>query len=83
MIHNRTAGIRTRLKSAMKSFRLSKGWSQREMADFLGVTRRNYEAYEQNPKRGVPDEVLAVFCEYTDTDANWILGIAKKARKTG
>lgn len=81
MSTNRTIIIRTRIKAAMKAFRLSKGWSQKEMADFLGTSRRNYEAYEQNPKRGVPEDIISTFCEYTDTDISYIMAVTKKARK--
>jgi len=70
---NEELAIRARIKPAMRAFRLAKGWSQREMARFLGTTLKNYEAYESREDRGVPAGIIARFCSYTDTDITWIM----------
>jgi hypothetical protein len=77
---NEEAAIRRRAKEAMLAYRESRRWSMREMAAFLHVSQKNYEAYEGKPERGVPISVIARFCRYADGgDINWIL-YGKRAR---
>jgi hypothetical protein len=69
-------GIRQRIKGAMIAYQTSRGWSQREMADFLQISLKNYEGYLK-PERGVPVGIIARFCNFTNTDVNWIMGTQK------
>lgn len=80
---NEEVAIFQRARASLRAFRTSKGWSQREMAKFLQVSEDNYEKYESDDERGVPVIVIARFCEYTDTDVNWILYGRRSAAKTG
>ncbi len=80
---NEEVGIRRRIKTAMRAYREARGFTQKEMAQFLGVSEDNYESYESKPKRAVPTGVIARFCRYTDADVNWIMfgHAAKRSRK--
>lgn len=80
-IDNEEAAIRARAKEAMKAYRLSRRWSMREMATYLGVAANNYEKYEGDLGRGVPASVIARFCRYTDNDLDWIMLGKKPQRK--
>ena len=79
-IDNEETAIRVRAKSAMKSYRASRNWSMRQMAKFLGVSAKNYEAYEGKPERGVPPSVIARFCLYSGADLEGIM-FGKKLRR--
>jgi DNA-binding XRE family transcriptional regulator len=85
---NRAAEIQQRIKRAMRSHRLSKGWTGKRMAEVLGVSEDSYEKYESekpDPKTGktrkVPTDVIVEFCDQTDTDLNWIMLGRKQLRK--
>jgi hypothetical protein len=83
-IENEEVAIRMRAKMAMKTYREAptRKWSMREMAKFLHVTAKNYEAYEGKIERGVPISLIARFCQFAGEDINWIL-YGKRTRKVG
>ena len=64
--------IHERVRFAFKAYRESRGWSQKDMADFLHISQENYKKYESHPERGIPIDIIARFCRYTDTDANYL-----------
>jgi len=80
---NEELAIRRRIKTAMLAYRTAQDWTQLEMAKFLQVTRRNYEAYEGKEDRGVPVSVIARFCKFTHTDTNLILFGKRLSAKAG
>ena len=65
--------IHERVRRAFKAHREARGWSQRDMADFLQISKKSYQSYEGRPERGIPTDVIARFCKYTDADANYLL----------
>ena len=70
---NEEADIQRRVKLALRAFREGRGWSQRQMADFLHLSVKNYESYEGRPERKIPTGIIARFGRYADHDANWLL----------
>lgn len=80
---NEELAIRARIKPALRSYRESRGWSQREMAKFLQVTLKNYEAYESKPERGVPAGIISRFCIFSGADIEWIMLGKKPLQRTG
>ena len=73
--------IARRAKEAFKAYRINRKWAMREMAEFLGITAKNYEKYEGDAVRGVPADVIARFCKSTDTELDWIMFGKKSLRK--
>jgi len=73
--------IRSRIKAAMQQWRAAKHFTQGEAAGLLGVSRRTYEKYEGDPKRGIPMHVVAQFAVVADADIEWLI-LGRKRRKT-
>ena len=70
---NEMEDIQRRVKVALRAYREARGWSQREMADFLHLSVKNYESYEGRPERKIPIDIIARFGRYADHDGNWLL----------
>ena len=62
----------------LKHLRQSKGVSQQEVADYLGITRQAYSNYE-NGYRAPDNETLLKLGEYFDTTVDTILRGKEKA----
>jgi hypothetical protein len=77
--------INARIKAAMRKWRLSKGYTQDEVAELLEMSGSVYSKIEELPpeagdfrdsggiKNGVPLYLLALFCEKTDIDVATML----------
>lgn len=61
--------MHSQIKAALKEYRVSKSWNQATMADFLRITKENYQKYELDNERGpyvkVPVVVFMRFCAQT------------------
>ena len=78
---NEMADIRRRVKIALKAYRESRGWTQKQMADYLHIPLNSYESWETQPDRNIPTDIIARFCTYTDNDISWLmLGVKNPAR---
>jgi len=57
----------------IKSLRVDKDLSQKELADILNVTRSAYSNYE-NGIRDIPVEILVRLADYYKTSVDYIVG---------
>lgn len=57
----------------LKELRSEKGVSQKDIADYLGITQRAYSYYEQG-LRLPPCDVLVLLCDYFNVSADYLLG---------
>ena len=57
----------------LKALRKEKGLKQKDMADMLGMTDRQYQSYEYG-KVNVPATVLNFFADYFGVTADYLLG---------
>jgi transcriptional regulator with XRE-family HTH domain len=64
--------IRARIKDAMRKWREAGHYTQKEMAEILGIPHKRYAKYE-GENRGVPASVIAQFCLIADIDPAYIL----------
>jgi DNA-binding transcriptional regulator YiaG len=55
----------------IKELRQKKGWSQRMMAQFIGIELARYQKWEQRGR--VPPEFLPIFSKITNTSIEFIL----------
>ena len=58
----------------MRQTRKDSDKSQQDIADFLQITRQQYQLYESG-KRYIPVDLLAAFCKYFNVSADYILGL--------
>lgn len=81
----RELALHARVKTAMRSWRLTKDYTQDEAGKLLGISGSEYAEYEEKAadagdfletgevNNGVPLFVLVRFCEATDTDPATLL----------
>jgi DNA-binding transcriptional regulator YiaG len=55
----------------IKELRKKQGWSQRMMAEFIGIELARYQKWEQRGR--VPPEFLPIFSKLTNTSIEFIL----------
>lgn len=58
----------------MKEIRTDADETQQQIADVLGITQPQYQLYESG-KRGIPVELLGVFCGHYRVSADYVLGL--------
>ena len=74
-----------RIKEAMRAFRTGNGYTQAQMANFLGTTEDNYQKYESYNRgdfRHVPTIIQGKFCRFADINLLDLIFPVKKARAT-
>lgn len=57
----------------LKELRKNKGLTQKEMADIMGMTDRNYQRFEYG-KINVPAKTLAFFADFFGVTTDYLLG---------
>ena len=65
----------------IKEIRESKGFPQKQVADFLKLQRSNYSKIENN-HQNMNHKQLKLFCEFFDISADYLLGITPGNKKT-
>ena len=79
--------IHRRIKKAMREFREARHWNQQRMAQFLSITKTNYQRYETNnttvPLRRVPMIVAGRFAEYTGMNLHELIFPKRKKITNG
>jgi DNA-binding XRE family transcriptional regulator len=77
--------LHKRIKQRMKNLRDARGWNQQRMAEFLGISKENYQKYEYDspdqPFRKVPLIVLRNFCDNAGIDIDDILFPGRKPKR--
>ena len=63
----------------MKEVRNDSDETQQQIADVLGITRKQYHLYESG-KRHIPVDLLIKFCEHYKTSSDYILGLPKSLK---
>ena len=58
----------------LREIRKQKGFPQKVIAEHIGVRRSNYSRIEHNLQKLTPEQI-ALFCEFCDVSADYILGI--------
>ena len=58
----------------IRNLREDNDWTQQSVADYLGVNRRTYSAYETGTNSMVP-EILIQLSELYDTSVDYLLGL--------
>lgn len=58
----------------LKEIREEKGFPQKQLAEHLGLHRSNYSKIENNIQKLTPEQI-ALFCEFCDVSADYLLGI--------
>lgn len=58
----------------LREIRKQKGFPQKVIAEHIGVRRSNYSRIEHNMQKLTPEQI-ALFCEFCDVSADYILGI--------
>lgn len=59
----------------LREARIEKGYTQEEIADYLGFTRPTYTAYESGRRR--PDnDTLAKIAKFLNVSADYLLGLS-------
>jgi transcriptional regulator with XRE-family HTH domain len=58
----------------IRNLREDNDWTQQYVADYLGVNRRTYSAYETGTNSMVP-EILIQLSELYDTSVDYLLGL--------
>lgn len=57
----------------LKELRIEKGIGQKEIANFLNITRSGYSNYEQGTRE--PSlELLKLICDFFDVSADYLIG---------
>lgn len=69
------------LGERLKEIRKSKGFPQKTVASFLNMQRANYSKVENNNQK-LTAEQLALFCEFFNVSADYILNIRVNDKKT-
>lgn len=59
----------------IKEIRETKGFPQKQVADFLGLQRSNYSKIENN-HQNMSHKQLKLFCEFFDVSADYILDLS-------
>lgn len=79
--------FQARIKLQMVRERERKGWSQQTTADFLGISKANYEKYEGLPRPGskakprkVPTTLMLKFCCLMELDVGLFM-VGNKNKK--
>ncbi len=62
------------LGKKLKEIRKRKGFPQKVIAQHIGVRRSNYSRIENNFQKMTPEQI-ALFCEFCDVSADYLLGI--------
>lgn len=65
----------------IKSIRIKKNVSQKEVADFIGIHRPNYSKIE-NDRQNITPSQLKNLCEFFNVSADYILDIKVDNQKT-
>ncbi|MEC9485805.1 MAG: helix-turn-helix transcriptional regulator [Candidatus Izemoplasma sp.] len=68
------------LGERLKQIRNEKGFPQKTVADFLKLNRTNYSKIENNQQKMTTDQ-LALFCQFFDVSADYILNLRIKHKK--
>lgn len=58
----------------LREIRKRHGFPQKVIAEHIGVRRSNYSRIEHNLQKLTPEQI-ALFCEFCDVSADYILGI--------
>lgn len=61
----------------IRNLREDNDWTQQYVADFLGVNRRTYSAYETGTN-SMPPETLIRLAELYNTSVDYLLGLTKE-----
>lgn len=61
----------------MRNLRQDNDYSQKQIADFLGIAQTTYSQYELD-KRPMPIEYLVALCKYYKVSADYMLGLTDK-----
>lgn len=61
----------------MRELRQDNDYSQREIADMLGVAQTTYSQYELD-KRPMPIEYLVALCKFYHVSSDYMLGLSNK-----
>ena len=62
--------------STLKRLRLQEGWTQKQLADKLGVTKSVISYYELQERYPSPEILMKIACEF-HTSTDYLLGIEK------
>ena len=76
------ASQRTDFGNRLYEFRQRRGFSQRHVADSLGITQQSYAAWERRPVALKPEQ-LAALAQLLGCSVDDLLGIAPKPIKRG
>ena len=57
----------------LKSLRKREGWTQKQVAEKLGISQNNY-SYIENGKVKISDEYIAILCEIYQCSKDYLLG---------
>lgn len=80
MPHDReTADIKA-IQARIKLARVAAGYTQKRMADALGIKVDAYKKYEVREGSAMPLLTFAKFCEVTETDPNSLLFLRSNSR---
>ena len=63
----------------MRDLRQDHDYTQKYVANFLGVAQNTYSQYE-NGKRGIPVETLVALSGYFDTSVDYLLGLTDEIK---
>lgn len=66
--------------SRLKELRILEGKKQREVAEYLNISRQYYGEYELG-KRKIPADIIIHLAKYYETTAGYVLGLEDKRRK--
>lgn len=58
----------------LREIRDKRGFPQKVIAEHLGLHRTNYSRIENNLQKLTPEQI-ALFCEFCDVSADYVLGI--------
>lgn len=62
----------SRIEIELLSYRKVRGYSQKDMADMLDISRASYSEYERGI-RTTPDDVIRRFCKLSNIDYNYFI----------
>lgn len=66
--------VKTMIYYNIRNLREDRDWTQQYVADYLGVNRRTYSAYETGTNSMTP-ETLIQLAELYDTSIDYLLGL--------
>ena len=61
----------------LRALREDRDFSQKQVADLLGVAQTTYSQYELG-KRALPIEYLVILCRFYGVSSDWLLGLEGK-----